>query len=216
MEGFDVVEANRVLGNWIGTNKTAQRDLGNGGSGVHIGFGDDNVVGDDDETSPLNTIMHNGDDGVTIENGFGNSVLRSVMTDNGNLAIDLGGDGSTANDPNDLDFGSNGLQNGPEIQEATTATTEWELETTPNTLYRLEFYACDGPGAGEGATYLGSTTTFTDANGNSHDTTALPTRVDAGDHVGMTATRTTFAGSVPNLVLVTHDTSELSPCEEVQ
>ena len=133
LEGFDVVEANRVLGNWIGTNKTAQRDLGNGGSGVHIGFGDDNTVGDDDETSPLNTIMHNGDDGVTIENGFGNSVLRNSMADNGNLAIDLGGDGSTANDPNDLDFGSNGLQNGPEIEEATTTTVEWELETTPST-----------------------------------------------------------------------------------
>ena len=195
MEGFDVVEANRVLGNWIGTNKTAERDLGNGGSGVHIGFGDDNTVGDDDETSPLNTIMHNGDDGVTIENGFGNSVLRSVMADNGNLAIDLGGDGSTANDPNDLDFGSNGLQNGPEIEEATTTTAEWELETTPNAIYRLEFYACDGPGAGEGATYLGSTTTSTDANGNAHDTTTLPAPVEAGDQVAMTATRTTVAGS---------------------
>jgi trimeric autotransporter adhesin len=216
LEGFDVVEANRVLGNWIGTNKTAQRDLGNGGSGVHIGFGDDNTVGDDDETSPLNMIMHNGEDGVTIENGFGNSVLRSVMADNGNLAIDLGGDGSTANDPNDLDFGSNGLQNGPEIEEATTASVEWELETTPNAFYRLEFYACDGPGAGEGATYLGSTTTFTDANGNADDTTTLPTPVEAGDHVAMTATRTTFAGVLPNLVLVTHDTSELSPCEEVE
>jgi Right handed beta helix region len=216
IEGFDVVEANRVLGNWIGTNKTAERDLGNGGSGVHITFGDDNTIGDDDETSPLNTIMHNGDDGVTIENGFGNSVLRSVMADNGNLAIDLGSDGSTANDPNDLDFGSNGLQNGPEIEEATTTTAEWELETTPNTLYRLEFYACDGPGAGEGATYLGSTTTFTDANGNADDTTTLPTPVEAGDHVAMTATRTTIAGSLPNLVLATHDTSELSPCEEVR
>jgi Right handed beta helix region len=216
VEGFDVVEANRVLGNWIGTNKTAQQDLGNGGSGVHISFGDDNTVGDDDETTSLNRIMHNGDDGVTIENGFGNSVLRSVTADNGNLAIDLGGDGSTANDPNDLDFGSNGLQNGPEIKEAATTTAEWELETTPNTLYRLEIYACDGPGAGEGATYLGSTTTVTDANGNADDTTTLPTPVEAGDHVAMTATRMTIAGHLPNLVFGTHDTSELSPCEEVE
>jgi hypothetical protein len=31
----------------------------------------------------------------------------------------------------------------------------------------------------------------------------------------MTATRMTIAGHLPNLVFGTHDTSELSPCEEV-
>jgi parallel beta-helix repeat protein len=208
-------DGNRVVGNWIGTNKTARRDLGNGGSGVRIMNGDNNAVGTADESGPINRIMHNGEDGVEILSGTGNSVLRNSMTDNGNLAIDLGADGSTANDPNDLDTGANDLQNGPEIEEATTTEVEWELETTPNATYRLEFYACDARGAGEGLTYLGSTTALTDANGDADETTPLPAPVEEGDFVGMTATRTVFGGVFPNLELIPSSTSELSPCEEV-
>jgi hypothetical protein len=64
-------------------------------------------------------------------------------------------------------------------------------------------------------TYLGSTTTFTDANGDADDTTTLPTPVQAGDSVGMTATQPVFGGIFPNLVLVPRGTSELLPCEQV-
>jgi hypothetical protein len=64
-------------------------------------------------------------------------------------------------------------------------------------------------------TYLGSTPTITDANGNADDTTTLPTPVQAGDSVGMTATRTVFTGSFPHFILAPRGTSELSPCEEV-
>ena len=94
--------------------------------------------------------MHNGDDGVTVAAGVDNAVLRNAIAGNSDLGIDLGADGSTANDPNDLDTGANDLQNGPEIDEVTRTTVEWELETLPQTTYRLEFFACDGPGAGEG------------------------------------------------------------------
>ena len=41
-------DGNHVLGNWIGTNKTGRRELGNGGSGVFIDGGDANRVGDDE------------------------------------------------------------------------------------------------------------------------------------------------------------------------
>jgi hypothetical protein len=176
---------------------------------------DNNAVGTEDETGSRNRIMHNGEDGVEILSGTGNSVLRNAMTDNRNLAIDLGANGSTANDPNDQDSGANDLQNGPEIDEVTTSTVEWELETTPNAPYRLEFYSCDSRGAGEGLTYLGSTTAFTDANGDADETTTLPTPVQEGDFVGMTATRTVLGGQFPNLELLMRSTSELSPCEEV-
>ena len=129
-----------MLGNWIGTNKTAARDLGNGGSGVFIEGGDGNRVGDDNESHPLNTIAHNDGDGVTVEAGLDNSVLHNSMFANGNLSIDLGADGSTANDPSDLDAGANDLQNGPEIEDATATKVEWELETDPEASYRLEFW----------------------------------------------------------------------------
>ena len=207
---------NRVLGNWIGTNKTARRDLGNGGSGVLIENGDGNDVGNDDEASPLNTIMHNNDDGVTVESGVENAVVRNLTSGNNDLAIDLGADGSTANDADDLDTGANGLQNGPEIDEVSRTEVDWELETLPDENYRLEFYTCERAGAGEMETYLGSTITRTDANGNADDTTTLPARVAAGDHVAMTASRLRFAGFPPNLVSQPLDTSELSPCEDVE
>ena len=178
--------------------------------------GDGNDVGDDDEASPLNTIMHNNDDGVTVESGVENAVVRNLISGNNDLAIDLGADGSTANDADDLDTGANGLQNGPEIDEVSRTEVDWELETLPDENYRLEFYTCERAGAGEMETYLGSTITRTDANGNADDTTTLPARVAAGDHVAMTATRLRFAGFPPNLVSQPLDTSELSPCEEVE
>jgi hypothetical protein len=91
---FSDADDNRVVGNWIGTNKTARRDLGNGGSGVAVIASDLNRIGDADEASPRNRIMHNDEDGVEITNGTGNSILRNSTTDNRNLAIDLGSDGS--------------------------------------------------------------------------------------------------------------------------
>jgi parallel beta-helix repeat protein len=204
-------DGNLVLGNWLGTNKTGLRDLGNGGSGVEIVDGDNNRVGDDDESHPLNLIAHNAEDGVTVRSGDENSVLRTETFDN-DLSIDLGDDGPTANDPADLDGGANDLQNGPEIETATPTSVTWELETTPLASYRLEFYACD---AGEGATYLGSADTLTDANGDADETTPLPTPVDVGDSVAMTATRLQLGGVIGDIRLLPRETSELSPCEEV-
>ena len=209
-------DANRVLGNWIGTSRSGRRELGNGGSGVDIDGGDANSVGDEADGAPVNTITHNGDDGVTVKSGLANAIVRNAISGNGDLGIDLGADGSTANDPSDLDDGANGLQNGPEIDAVTRTTVEWELESMPDTLYRLEFATCDGPGAGEGQTYLGSILATTDANGDADDTTPLPARVRPGQHVTMTATQAIAGGVAPNLVIRSLATSEFSPCEEVE
>ena len=38
-----------------------------------------NRVGDPDETTPMNTIAHNGDDGVTVTSGTGNAILRNSI-----------------------------------------------------------------------------------------------------------------------------------------
>ena len=98
-----------------------------------------------------NTIAHNGDDGVTVDAGTGNAVLRNSIADNGGLAIDLGDDGPTANDADDLDPGANDLQNGPEIEEATVTTVEWSSRTTTKRVPARVLCLRHGRAAGEGA-----------------------------------------------------------------
>ena len=215
---LDGADDNSVLGNWIGTDAGATLDLGNGGSGVDI-EGDDNRVGDTDETAPMNTIAHNGDDGVTVTSGIDNAIVRNSIFVNDELGIDLGADGATANDPVDADAGANNLQNGPEIDSATATSVDWELESDPNTRYRLEFYAndtCDRSGSGEAQTYLGSTFVTTDANGDADGSTVTPTAAGAGKRVSMTATRLDLRSSAASRrrsCSTPRSTSELSPCE---
>ena len=137
--------------------------------------------------------------------------FNAVAETNGGLGIDLGANGTTANDGGgDPDAGPNTLQNGPEIEEASATDVEWEFETEPNSTYRLEFFAsdaCDPSGSGEGQTHLDTIQVTTDANGDADDITPITATV--GQQVTMTATRLVGAG------LVARSTSELSPCEVV-
>ena len=55
----------------------------------------------------------NGDGGVSIESGDGNRISGNIIRANYGLAIDLGADGPTPNDPTDSDSGPNLLQNFP-------------------------------------------------------------------------------------------------------
>ena len=77
----DGAAANRVLGNYIGTDVTGTRAVGNGQSGVHIGFGAyDNVVGGAG-AGMRNIISGNGNAGVLIKSleTTGNSVLGNYI-----------------------------------------------------------------------------------------------------------------------------------------
>ncbi len=55
----------------------------------------------------------NGDAGVSVESGDGNRISGNVISANYGLAIDLGANGPTPNDPTDSDSGPNLLQNFP-------------------------------------------------------------------------------------------------------
>ena len=94
-----------------------------------------------------------------------------------------------------------------------------ELESDPNTRYRLEFYAndtCDPSGSGEAQTYLGSTVVTTNANGDADGSTVTPVAAGAGKRVSMTATPVSISvigGFPPTFVFTPRSTSELSPCE---
>ena len=153
-------------------------------------------------------IAHNGDDGVTVSSGVGNAIVSNSIHDNGELGIDLANDGPTGNDgAEDDDAGANTLQNGPDVDEVTANSVEWEFESEADTDYRLEFFAsdeCDPSGSGEGQDYLGFIDVTTDINGEADDTT--PIAVGSGRHVTMTATRINTNG-------VLRSTSEFSPCE---
>ena len=101
----------------------------------------------------------------------------------------------TANDPGDGDTGPNNLQNYPVLTSAVTAggstTGTGTLNSTPNTTFRVEFFASDGAdpsGFGEGQFFLGFTNVTTDGTGNGGFAVTLPIGAHPGQVVAATAT----------------------------
>src|SRR5262249_53482677 len=121
-------------------------------------------------------------------------ILRNSIFANGALGIDLGINGKTDNDPGDGDDGPNNLQNFPEITSVAgtgvSTTITGKLNSTPNTAFRIEFFANDAAdlsGFGEGQSFLGFTNVTTDGGGNVNFTSTLPVAFSAGA-VSATAT----------------------------
>ena len=181
---------NSVLGNYIGMDA-----LGNGGLGVG-----------------------NAGDGVRIISGSGNRLQENVISDNGGIGINLDADGDpatldgvTPNDSGDGDSGANGLQNAPVLTQAlligaNSAKITTFIDSTPETLFRVEYYAnsaCDASGSGEGRTYLGYGEATTNATGQATFVTQT-FGVSLGQFITGTATN-----------LTTNDTSEFSVCAPV-
>ncbi len=139
-----------------------------------------------------NVIAHNGDDAVTIISGRENDVAGNRMYANADLAIDLLGDGISANDPRDLDTGPNDLINAPAATSSSARPISGQSRYqrvgqalyvgTPDRPLRLVSYALDGCDApfSEQADRIGSDGDFlTDAVGRSEptgtaDRSALP------------------------------------------
>ncbi|MCL4266832.1 MAG: CSLREA domain-containing protein [Anaerolineae bacterium] len=152
-----------------------------------------------------NEVAFNGGDGIRILAGTGNQLSGNNIHDNGGLAIDLGGDGRTVNDPDDPDSGANSLQNYPQLFTAVPLTdslrVDGRLDSTPLTAFTLEFFAtptCDLSGGSQ--TFLGTTQATTDALGNVYFQVAGLTTAPLNSFV--TATATDPDGN----------TSELSDC----
>jgi CSLREA domain-containing protein len=203
---------NAIFGNLIGTAKNGTDALGNSGDGVRMfagqGGATENIVGG---TLPdtANTIAFNGEDGVQVENdtSVGNGILRNSIYSNDEQGIDLGNDGATANDEDDLDPGPNNLQNKPDLTSAENSGGETTVEGTLNSLsnrnFRVRFYS--NPSGNEGKKYIGAKSNVkTKANGNISFTFKPENKVPAGRTITATATR----GS-------TGDTSEFSGSEVV-
>ena len=172
---FVATSGNIIQGNFIGTQRDGRNPLGNyqGIGFVGVGNANNNIVGG---TVPGagNIIAFNDMQGVLGEAaaGTGNAILGNSVFGNGALGIDWIPEGPNLNDTGDNDEGFNHLQNFPVIsmvQGTLSATLTGSLNSTPNTVFRLEFFGnigANSSGFGEGGFYLGSTDVATDANGD--------------------------------------------------
>jgi titin len=207
----DGAAAFTIRGNKIGTDASGTHAIPNSGNGIEIQVpGAGSIIGG---TVPGegNIIAFNCGRGIS----FGSAptftqwaMLGNSIHDNGGLGITLANSSQPlANDAGDGDTGSNKQQNYPVITSAPisvgTATISGTLNSTPNTTFRLEFFAsdrCDASGFGEGGTFIGTAQATTDIAGNaafSQPTLPLP-----GPGVVFTATATDPDGN----------TSEFSQC----
>ena len=171
------------------------------------GFATDNIIA-------MNTIAHNGRNGVLVwEHYFNtinadhNQITQNSIYNNTLLGIDLADDGVTANDANDPDVGPNEEVNFPVITSAietagqTTISGNLDIDTDPTqSMVEIFRVSSDPSGHGEGQTYLG--TANPDAAGNW--SVVVPGLV-AGDTVTATTTDMNLNTSefAQNFVVVT-------------
>lgn len=192
-----------VLNNLVGVDADGL-PLGNGvGVRVSTAAATSNVIGGTTANTG-NLIAYNDGDGVQINaNVTGdNRIVGNRIFANGDLGIDLRGDGVTGNDETDFDSGPNGLQNYPVLTFARLNGTSLSIEgylESPEGEYRLEFYRndeLDPTEFGEGETLIqavtltvpaGKTIAFFRAKlalgsapGSPFFVTATAERVDAG------------------------------------
>jgi hypothetical protein len=220
--GTTLATGNIIAGNYIGVAANGTTALANRDNGVQISnTAASNTIGGAGVTpgacdNSCNVIANNGDvnslsarAGVYVDPtaGVSNTIQGNSIFNNTGIGIDLGAPGSTANDAGDPDTGPNNLQNFPVITSAlTSGNVTGTLSSTPNTTFRIDFYRNSGSdGANsEGRTYIGSTTTTTDAGGNAVFGFSSTTPLSAGQFITATATKT--AGPTQAI----GDTSEFS------
>lgn len=184
-----------ILGNFIGTDLTGNNALGNGQHGIHFATSARfNRIGGTGGGEP-NVIAFSTGDGI-YHNGASNNTLRAnAIFSNGDLGIDLGTTGVTANDPGDGDTGANLQQNFPVLTTATNSATgtvvEGALNSRASTPFALDFFASevgDNSDFGQGRFYLGSTNVTTDGAGNITFSAPLAVTNLSGRFITATAT----------------------------
>ena len=186
--------ANVVVGNSVGATP-AGAIVANSGNGISIFGGPQGSGIGGIAAGAANLISGNGGAGIAIYNPgtTGNRISGNSITANSGLGIDFWNDGVTANDAGDADTGPNNVQNFPVLNSAAVGngtTISWTLNSTPNTTFRVEFFA-NATNDGEGQTFLGAASVATTASGNPAVTpisTTLPAVVPANYYITATAT----------------------------
>jgi parallel beta-helix repeat protein len=198
-DGIEITDSdttgNLLQGNTIGTDVTGTLALGNGGNGVDVTAGaHDNTIGG---TAPqaANVIAFNGNDGVRIDTGTGNAILRNSIFSNARLGIEL------------VNHGNND-QSAPVLTSALSGggltTIQGTFTGRASTTYRVEFFADDTIPA-QGKRFLGAVMVTTDATGHANVELTVGLELDPG--LAVTATATDPANNTSpfsNAVVVTH------------
>jgi|GEM_PF-5296881 len=168
-----------VIGNTIGHNS---------GNGLYLGMFSAATVQDNEisgntlsgvqgqslalATLTGNKIHDNRQNGVTV--GTLATLQQNAIYGNGGLAIDLGADGPTPNDPLDVDEGANHLQNTADFRSAYlrygSTLIRGSFDGAPSRDLRVEFFAneVDAEGHEIGSTFLREITLHTDAAGHAN------------------------------------------------
>jgi hypothetical protein len=201
---YNFAASTTILGNLVGTDLTGTLPLGNIlgiataniDTGIQIGGtgpGEGNVIAFNTGylawALPVGVLVYNGSHRITIR---GNSIH-----DNEQLGIAFTGAMPTANDPGDVDTGSNDMQNFPILRSIVHGASSTEIvgkfDSAASTTYTLDFYA--NPGCtrfprdfDEGETYLGSSQITTDASGHKDFDITLPVSTVADARITATAT----------------------------
>lgn len=172
---------NVIQGNFIGTDSTGTRVLANLNSGIRLWDGPhDNLIGGI-AVGAGNRIAYHAGAGVYLDVTAGgkvqtnNAILGNLIFANRGLGIDIGSTGMTPNDDGDPDTGANNLQNNPVLTAAyntpepglDNTEIQGNLNSRPNTTYRVEFFANTRPDTG-GRIWLGAQSVTTGANGNTN------------------------------------------------
>lgn|GEM_PF-1233517 len=206
-----------VTGNLIGV-KSDGTPLGNS-IGIYLTAGSQNVIGGLGPGAG-NVIAFNGLSGLVItELGNPASINNRVLSNaiyGGGIGIDLGNDGPTPNDAGDNDEGANHRQNSPII--TSTAVTgsnlsiQGTLNSTANTQFTIQFFG-DGMNFLQPQTFLGSTSTTTDNNGNATFSATVPR---PSNNVTVNATATDPLGNTSEFFLRRSSFRNLSTRARVQ
>ena len=212
---FPSTSGNVVQDNRVGLAAASAATIPNGGDGIRVFNGVDNVIGGAGDSQP-NVVSGNLGAGIAVYNAVstGNSIRANSVFGNTGLGIDLGGDGVTPNDSVDSDAGPNDLVNfpvlAPPVVTGTTVNVSGKYLGVPNTRYAIDAYtnsACHTgrPAFGDGQTWKGSVNVSTDAAGAAAIVLTLTAGATLPAGVTLTATD-----------LDRHETSEFSQCRAPQ
>jgi VCBS repeat-containing protein len=187
-----------IAGNWIGAfDAGGDRDTvpGIAGAGIRVGS-TGNLVGGAGalDGNRLNVAGAGIVVGDTVSASAGATILGNSIVALGGPAIDLGGDGPTANDAADVDAGPNGLQNAPELTAALVdaggMTVQGAFEAPAGTHWRVEVFSSPTGAPGEARVLLGVFAVVAGASGRIDFTAYLQgAQVSVGHSVTATATR---------------------------
>jgi titin len=186
---FGGATQNLIQGNFIGTDVSGAKRLGNSVNGVMIRTSN-NLIGG---TTPGagNTIAFNGIDGVLVDTGTGNGIRRNSIFGHKGLGIQLVNNGNNMQPYPDLRFARSNDSDDNDDEGGGKVTVKGTLNSTPNSQFTIEWFvnnSCNASGFGEGEKFIGSTTVTTNAQGRANFTATFTTGVSPGQFITATAT----------------------------